>query len=95
MARGPVGHTCPDIDAVINGISYAMSDLRGLESILESLRSDNDALRTWGSEWENKANDTISDLQSDLKDAKEQIESLKTKHDELKEELERHKLSNY
>lgn len=73
-ARGPVGHTCPDIDRVIGSIPSAAKELDGLESILESLRSDNDALRSWGAEQEDK----VAELEDELDTATKRIAELES-----------------
>lgn len=61
--REPVGHTCPDIDRMIR--------------LLEELRSDNDQLRTWGSEEASR----VDELETEVETLQEEI-------DELKAELE-------
>jgi len=79
MARGPVGHTCPDIDYILSGIKSAQTELNGLNHILEELRSANDSLRTWSIEQEDRANELESErdsLQSALNEANNQINEL-------------------
>ena len=70
--REPVGYTCPDIDRIIK--------------LLEELRSDNDQLRTWGSEEASRVDELetevetlreeVSDLTNQLREAHEQLEAL-------------------
>ena len=64
MARGPIKHTCPDIDSVQQSISSAVKELDGLDHILEELRDSNDTLRIWGSEQEDRADNLESQLDS-------------------------------
>lgn len=96
MARGPVKHTCPDIDSVISSIKEAykaaedgkseaeyrssiwynfdtiIDNLYRLDDKLEELRTSNDALRSWGSDQEDK----VHELEN-------QVYELETKLNEL------------
>lgn len=73
MARGPVGYTCPDIDASIEYVEESLeaakvienlSALIGKSGLLETLRKANDALREWGAEQEDRANKLEEDVES-------------------------------
>lgn len=91
-ARGPVGYTCPKIDACIDMIKSVVeggagwSDLDiliGRNGVLEKIRSDNEALRDWGSAEEDRASEldaTVAQLESEnetlraaLEDAQSQM----------------------
>ena len=68
--RGPVGYTCPDIDRFIKEIDNAKDYLQDalniisdFEGQLEDLRSDNDALRNWGHEQEDRADSLELELE--------------------------------
>lgn len=78
--KEPVRHTCPDIDNAIGDAKNIVKECRdhsndmeryadNIMSILEDLRRDNEALRTWG-----------NDLALYAQDLEKEIEELK-KHE--------------
>lgn len=81
----PIPYTCPMIDEVIEGIEAIDSvrdklndiDLSALIREMENIRKANEALRTWGEEQEERA-----------EDAEEHISELNAQIEALKRELE-------
>lgn len=63
--RGP-SYSCPSIDSVIRGVEAAITDLSGLEDVLEKIRKINSDLRD--------DNDTLSE---EIESLKREIELLK------------------
>ena len=93
MARGPVKHTCPDIDIVIDAIKDSVRSLDSLPRIMEELRESNDSLRCWGIDLEeelNSANNEIDTLNKTIEDLQQQVADL---HLELINRDEKHNLS--
>jgi hypothetical protein len=91
-ARGPVGHTCPKIDACISAIESVyngkegygiLDDLLGSAGLLEEIRSANEALRDWGAEQEDEA----SDLRGEVSDLTKTVSSQEDRIAELEREL--------
>lgn len=95
-ARGPVGHTCPKIDAVISSVNSAINrccqgdadsaadDLAEVEAKMEVIRDANDQLRDWGAEQEDLANshaESISDLEKEISMLRDEIADLKRELD--------------
>jgi|SRR6185369_1674861 len=87
MARGPIGHTCPDIDKCISAIDEVqkavsgLDDLIGRRGLLEELREANDTLRTWGAEMEDERDEALKEVEhlTDLvAELEEQLEELRT-----------------
>ncbi len=70
--NAPVGNTCGDIDNAI--------------SSMESVRSDNEALREWGNELFDEleiANNRISDLETEVECLEEELGQLKAELEEI------------
>lgn len=94
-ARGPVGYTCPKIDAcivaiesVINGGSgwLELDGLIGRNGTLEEIRSANDALREWGADEEDRANDLesqVARLQSENKSLRDELKAAQARAEEF------------
>ena len=88
----PVGHTCPLIDSVIDFIENNTDEVSELEvkevvSILEKIRSANDALRTWGNELCKEKDDMESDYEDEIKYLKRKIDNLEHDLNQKNEEI--------
>lgn len=86
----PVGHTCPDIDRVINflqGLSLASpvedQDRNASIDIMEELRTANSKLREWGE----GLFEELKDVQDEQDDLESERDKLLKKIDELEQEL--------
>lgn len=58
----PVGHTCPDINEAIQSLKEIEAHTYHVNSILEGLRKDNEALREWGYSLEEKVNNLEKEI---------------------------------
>lgn len=96
MARdnAPIGNTCPIIDRVLGLISdlynnttddeQSEKDYKAAKDYLEEIRSANATLREWGNELFYKCDE----LEKDLDNANNDIDSLKDKLQDLQRELD-------
>lgn len=90
MANGPIGYTCPDIDNCIElaeeaiKASKGLEDLLGRSGLLETLRTANETLRSWGSEQEDRADE----LEVTLGICEERLEAAEDMVKELQAQLE-------
>ena len=96
--NAPVSHTCPKIDDVINTLNeiyiseepISRGELASIESTMEKIRKDNSALRDWGNEEYERAeeNEKDRDYYKDLAEKYEnEISDLKQEIRELHENV--------